>query len=143
MFMIFKISISTEWLTAILLKIMNWNFPGFAIFFVLFKPLSNYFPVIHIISPSPPPFLLVGTIFRLKFWKGGDQKKMSAMEVLKSPCHRYLPGGDLLCFLSKKTLRNEIWFWGLNFQMSIFAYFTQTTHLCLALWYFGSVKPTE
>ena len=28
---------------------------------------------------------------------------MSAWGVLKSPCHRYFPGG-LLCFLSNKTM---------------------------------------
>ena len=36
---IFKTSISVEWLTVFLLKIMNWNFPGFCNLLVVLEPL--------------------------------------------------------------------------------------------------------
>ena len=49
-----------------------------------------------------PRFCWEGTTFSHKFWKGIDQKKTTAWEDLTSSCHRYLPGGDLLCYLSKK-----------------------------------------
>ena len=60
------------------------------------------------------------------FEKWGIRTNMSARGVLKNSHHRY--GGGLLCFLSKKTLLNEIWFWGLNFQMPTLACFSQTTN---------------
>ena len=56
--MIFKISISTEWLTAILLKIMNWNFPGFAIFLFYLSHFQTIFQSFTL--SAPPPILSAG-----------------------------------------------------------------------------------
>ena len=55
-----------------------------------------------------PPFLL-GNNFQSHIFKrggrgGGAEKKKSACGELKSSCHRYLPGADLLYSLSYETL---------------------------------------
>ena len=46
----------------------------------------------HFQSISSPPFLLGGQSLVPNFEKGGSEK-LSARRVLKSLCHRYLPGG--------------------------------------------------
>ena len=53
--------------------------------------------------------LLGETTFSPKFSKGGGGSEKNDWGDLKSFCHAgYLPGG-LLCFLSKKTFKYEIW----------------------------------
>ena len=60
---------------------------------------------------TPPTFLGESQIL-----KRGDQKKNSAWRVLKCPCHRYLPGGDLLCFLLERRWRLKCGFEGWIFK---------------------------
>ena len=42
----------------------------------------------------PSPFLLGGTNFSPKFWKGEHHENKSIWVDLKSSCHGYLPGGS-------------------------------------------------
>ena len=49
-------------------------------------------------------FVNGGKNLQSQILKKGDQKNISAWGVLKSPCHRYFPGGGLLYFLPKKSL---------------------------------------
>ena len=52
------------------------------------------------------------------FEKGEIRKKMSSSRNLKSSCHGYLPGGAYYVSCQKKTCKNKIWLWGLNFKCS-------------------------
>ena len=52
-----------------------------------------------------PPSLFSGTTFSPKFWN--EIRKNECLGGLKSLFHRYFPGG-LLCFLSKKTVKENI-----------------------------------
>ena len=63
----------------------------------------------------------------------GKQKIRKSKE-LKSSFHIYFPRG--FTALSKKNLKNKIWFWELNFKC-------QTTNWCLVLSHFRSVKSLE
>ena len=66
------------------------------------SPRISSIPVpTHSISPSPP-FCWENNL-QSQILKRGDQRKMSTWGILKSPCHRYFPGG-LLCFFSNKTM---------------------------------------
>lgn len=82
------------------------------------------------------PFLLEGPPSVPNFERGGRSKKNECQGGLKEFLLEIFAWGDFLCFLSNKTLENEIWFWGLKFQMSVSTSFSQTTNWCLALWHF-------
>ena len=45
--------------------------------------------------------LLGGKNLQSQILKRGHQNKISAWGILKSPCHRYFPGGGLLYFCQK------------------------------------------
>ena len=85
-----------------------------------FRHLSYLSIPLHSISPLPPLLLGGATsptfLGESQILKTGDQKKYSAWRVLKCPCHRYLPGGDLLCFLSKRLWRLKCGFEGWIFK---------------------------
>ena len=51
------------------------------------------------------PLSAGGTTFSLKFWKGENQEKMSAWGVLKSSCHRYLPGAAYYVSCQKRLYK--------------------------------------
>ena len=66
-----------------------------------------------------PPFLMGGQLSVPNFEKGGGggSKKKSAWEGdLKSSCHGYLSGWAYYVSSQKKTFKNKIWVWGLNFK---------------------------
>ena len=75
---------------------------------------------LSITAVSAPPFLLGGTIFSPKFWKVGDQKKMSAWGVLKSLSHRYLlEGGAYYVSCQKRLYKMKYDFKGSIFKCQI------------------------
>ena len=71
------------------------------------KGERNY---IHDITQYQPLFPTSAGRHKLQsqILEGEDQKKTSTWGVLKSPCHRCLPGG-LLCVLSKKYCKMKLW----------------------------------
>ena len=59
--------------------------------------------------PPPPPPPSAGRQPSVSnFRRGKIRKNRVPGGVLKSPCHRCLPGG-LLCFLSKKYCKMQLW----------------------------------
>ena len=79
------------------------------------EELFTFLDALHkVVTVSAHPFLLWGTTFRPKFWKGKYQKKKSTWGYLKSSCHGYLPVEAYYVPCQKKTFKNKISLWGLK-----------------------------
>ena len=75
------------------------------------KENGTIYMILHSISLSPPPpapFCWETQPSVSNFRRGKIRKNRVPGGVLKSPCHRCLPGG-LLCFLSKKYCKMKLW----------------------------------
>ena len=57
------------------------------------------------------PLICQGWMFSLKFWKGGGAEKNECLwGVLKSPCHRYLPGAAYYVSCQKRLYKMKYGF---------------------------------
>ena len=110
--------------------------PLFLIFHIFSLPSSsylwreggpNYGQLLHLHSIIPH-LSAGGNDSQSQILKTGDQKNMTACGDLKSSCHKYLPREAFYVSCQKKTFKNKIWLFGLNFKFDLGLF--QPNNLC-------------
>ena len=89
----------------------------FTLLYCTSKKIFENLPFEHTQYQSPLPD--GKTTVSPKFWKGGgggQKRKLPGRRDLKSSCHGYLSGWAYYVSSQKKTFKNKIWVWGLNFK---------------------------